>query len=398
MKLLYIANARIPTEKAHGIQIIKMCEAFSSAAVEVTLVYPYRVQTAEMKAVSDPWDYYGVERNFKLLCLPSLDLAMVSSVIPRFLDKLSFFIQAVSHAFFVLIWIMFQKLKKDDVIYSRDKFSLVLILAFRYFIKAGIFFEAHTFPESKIKLAPLVFEKIDGIIVITEGLKDLYINAGIPSEKIIVASDGVDLKLFDIELSKEEARKRLELPLDKNLILYTGHLFPWKGVYTLARAADALKGRGTVILVGGTQEDIKELKNFIGKENISNIDLEGFIRPTLIPFFLKAADVLVLPNSGRESISTLFTSPLKLFEYMASKRPIVASDLPSIREVLSDGENAILVEADNPKALARGIIRLLEDRELAHRISEQSYRDVQSYSWDKRSKHIIRFISERSID
>ena len=106
-----------------------------------------------------------------------------------------------------------------------------------------------------------------------------------------------------------------------------------------------------------------------------------------IPYWLKAADVLVLPNSGKEDISKYWTSPLKMFEYMASGRPIVASDLPSIREVLN-GENAILVEPDNPEKLAGGIKAILQNNQLSDRISIKAVLDVQEYSWTKRVQKI----------
>ena len=86
--------------------------------------------------------------------------------------------------------------------------------------------------------------------------------------------------------------------------------------------------------------------------------------------------------------------PLKLFEYMASKRPIVASDLPSIKETLRNEKNAILVKPDNPQALAEGIKRVLIDKELADRISEQAFKDAQEYSWEKRSGRIFKFMRE----
>jgi glycosyltransferase involved in cell wall biosynthesis len=97
--------------------------------------------------------------------------------------------------------------------------------------------------------------------------------------------------------------------------------------------------------------------------------------------------VLVLPNPA-SAISTRFTSPLKLFEYMAAGRPIVASDLPSIREVLRHEENALLVEPGNPSALAAGVRRLLDDRALADRLSSAALADVQDYSWNRRAERL----------
>ena len=396
MRLFYISNARIPTEKAHGIQIMKMCEAFSQNSAEVILVHPYRVQTKEMKAVTNIWDYYSVDEKFKIICLPSIDLAVLLRIRPKFFERPWFLIQSLSFALVCFLWLLFQKLNYDDIIYSRDHFSLSLISVFKTFMRAHIFYEAHVFPQSKKKLGIFLFSRLDGLIVITQKLKEFYINAGVPFEKVFVAPDGVDLKRFKITSSKEETRRKLGLPLDNKLVLYTGQLFPWKGIYTLAKATNFINTNGTIVIVGGMPEDIENLRRFVIEENIQNVELKGFVWPSLVSLYTKAADVLVLPNSASEEISKHFTSPLKMFEYMASRRPIVASDLPSIREILRDGENAILVEPDNPEALAQGIMRVLEDVELARRISEQAFRDVQNYSWDERVKRIIKFISGQS--
>jgi len=94
----------------------------------------------------------------------------------------------------------------------------------------------------------------------------------------------------------------------------------------------------------------------------------------------------------QELISASFTSPLKLFEYMAAGVPIVASDLPSTREILTPEVNAVLVPPNNPQALAAGIQRVLEDRDLANRIAQNALEDVMQFSWKKRAEKIIIFL------
>jgi GxxExxY protein len=190
---------------------------------------------------------------------------------------------------------------------------------------------------------------------------------------------------------KEKAREKLNLPIDKKIILYTGHLYSWKGVQTLADASKYLSNNCLVVFVGGTEEDIRNFQFPIS--NFQNVKLVGYRPHSEIPIWLKAADVLVLPNSGKEQISREFTSPMKLFEYMASGRPIVASNLPSISEILEDGKNALLFEPDNPQDLAEKINRILSDSNLSQRISTQAYEDVKNYSWDKRTLYIYENIA-----
>ena len=102
----------------------------------------------------------------------------------------------------------------------------------------------------------------------------------------------------------------------------------------------------------------------------------------------------MLPNSGKEKISSHYTSPLKLFEYMASGVPILASDLPSIREILNN-DNAIFFNPDNSTDLTRKIERCINDNDFLDEISRESLQDVRQYSWILRARKIIDFFNKK---
>ena len=170
-------------------------------------------------------------------------------------------------------------------------------------------------------------------------------------------------------------------------------MYQWKGAKTLLEAA-RLSGEDILfVFVGGTKKDIGAFKSQAGINK--NILVAGHQPYQEIPFWLKAADLLVLPNSGEEDISRYWTSPMKMFEYMASGQPIVASDLPSLREVLNEN-NAVLVEPDNPKALAEGINKTLKNSAFSANISARALKDVQKYSWINRAKNIYEIIRRYS--
>lgn len=114
-----------------------------------------------------------------------------------------------------------------------------------------------------------------------------------------------------------------------------------------------------------------------------------------MPYYMKAADILLLPNSKQFKISRLYTSPMKLFEYMASNTPIVASDLPSIREILNE-QNSILVDTDDKNIFSENIKKLINNVALANSLAEQAKKDVQKYSWQARVKNILNFINNVS--
>ncbi|MBU2472888.1 MAG: glycosyltransferase family 4 protein [Patescibacteria group bacterium] len=375
MKIIYITNMRMPTEKAHGIQIMKMCEAFVKNRAEVELIVAKRFNRL-LKSI-DPFIYYDVNRSFQIKKIFSLDLIPWEKV----MGSLGSWIQAFSFYFLASFYLLF---KKADLIYSRDSFSLYLLS----FFKSNFVYEIHTFPKNFF-LHKRILEKANKIIVITEILKNTLIKKGIQKDKILVAPDGVDLEKFNINISKKEAREKLGLPLDKKIILTNSHLYKWKGVQVLADASKFLDKDIFIVFVGGTKEDLEKFRK--KNKNLNNILILGHRPYSEMPCYLKSADVLVIPNSGKMDISKSWTSPLKMFEYMASRRPVVASDLPSLREVLSEN-NAILVEPDNPQELAKGIERALKNTDFSVRISVQAYEDVQKYSWQKRARNILRFI------
>ena len=373
MKIIYIANLRLPTEKAHGIQVMKMCEAFAQQGNELELIIPRRINSIK----DDPFDYYGVARVFRIRKIPCLDLIFLD----KYIGHLGLWVESLTFFFFVFLHIFS---KRADIFYTRDKFLLSLAL-----IKNNIIFESHTFPKNYFLYSPFI-GKLRGVVVITHKLKDILVGRGISSHKVLVSPDSVDLAKFDIKETKEQCREKLNLPSGSKIILYTGHLYRWKGAQVLAEASSYLPKDEDVYFVGGTAEDIKKFSARGGSALGGKINIIGHRPYAEIPYWLKAADVLVLPNSGKEDISQYWTSPLKMFEYMASGRPIVSSSLPSIKEILNE-ENAVLVEPDNPVALASAIERVLQSSDLSERISAQALKDVQNYSWDKRAKNILWF-------
>ncbi|MDD4761547.1 MAG: glycosyltransferase family 4 protein [Candidatus Pacebacteria bacterium] len=355
----------MPTEKAHGYQIAKMCEEFGKK-IETELII-----TARKSHIKENiFEYYGLEKTFKIKKVGSFD----SFKWERFLGRIAWQIQKV------LFGWQIKKIKigKEDIVYTREA-EIASIM-----IKKGnkVFYEGHNWPK-KDKIHLEMLKKTKGIICITKGLAERYIEKGIKKEKILVAPDGVDLEKFLAvnHLSKEKARKELKLPENRKIAVYVGSFYKWKGIDVLLKAAE--KMREVIFVVAGSGKIEKELPE--------NVKMVGKKLKTEVPKWLLAADVLILPNSGKEDISRLYTSPLKMFEYMASGRPIVASDLPSIREVLNEN-NAVLVEPDKEESLILGIKKVLENEEMVLNIARRALDDVKKYDWKRRAENILEFI------
>lgn len=389
--LLYISNVRLPTEKAHGVQIVRMCQALAQHGVKVELVVPRRVQTAQMRRVRDLGAYYGIRQSFRLTRLPCLDLLFLDRFLPRPLGYLLFYVQALT---FYFCAVFYGLLHQSRVVYSRGWLFFLLWLPWRGLKRATLVLEEHKFPArggwgGRLHLA--ISRRVDRLVVLTRQLEELYVAASVSAERVLVAPDGVDMALFEPPLDRAQARRQLGLPLEGPIVGYAGHLYEWKGADVLVGAALYLP-HVRFVIVGGLAEDRERLQVSIDEWHIENVRLVAHVPPAEVPAFLFAADVLVLPNSAREAISREYTSPLKMFQYMASQRPVVATDLPAMREVLRDGENAVLVEPDDPQALAQGIQRVLQTPDLTQRLAAQAYRDVTTLTWQHRAASILAFI------
>ncbi|GAK57901.1 glycosyl transferase group 1 [Candidatus Vecturithrix granuli] len=395
MSIFYIANARIPTEKAHGLQIVKMCEAFAQQGLDVQLIVPFRRQSVQMRQVESVWEYYEVTPPFALKRLPSPDFIRLQRFLPARLMLVCYMLQSL--IFGVMATVV--TLKAEGAYYTRDWYTLFALALTKRWHGKPIFFEAHRMHgASQRTLLRWLLRHVDGLIVITQALQTYYEQFRIVSDKILTAPDGVDGRRLRQQMpTKEAARIQLELPLDVTIVCYTGHLFRWKGVYTLVEAMRYLPGNYWLYIVGGMADDRQALQQFITEQQLPRIVLTGHVPYSMVPRYLAAADVLVLPNSATVSISRDCTSPLKLFEYMAAQRPIVASNLPSLREVLRHDENAWLVSPDDTSALAGGIQRVMNDSLLQARLVKKAYTDVQTFTWSSRARNIVDFMKRNTL-
>lgn len=377
MKLIYIVNARIPTEKAHGVQIMKSCEAFAREGVNLELWIPDR----ETNITENTFDFYGVERNFAIKKIKSFDAFRFE----KYLGSLSFWLQSI----LFLIKLTPLRLGSDALVYTRNV-DVAWLFAGR---GVRVAYEAHQWPVSKAGLYQWLLRDVRYIICNSGGTESEFIKHGFTNT--LVSPNGVDLTAFSAQKDMSAVRKRLHLPLEKKIVMYTGHLYKWKGVDVIMDIAKAFAGDSRVLfaLVGGTEKDIKKYQTIIKKEDLSNVLLIGYKKQGEIPDYLSSADVLLLPNIPISEESERYTSPIKLFEYMASRKPIIASDMPSIREILNPG-NSVLAVPGKASSFAQGIAKVIGNKEIAESIITRAFSDVQNYTWEKRAQKILYFLNK----
>ncbi len=392
-KLLYVSTMRLPTEKAHGLQIMQNCEAFADAGCDVTLWVARRWNTREMRAVADPFQYYGVDANFKLRRIPCIDL------FPLFPAdsagaRLAFYILQLSYALASVILLQFTR---ADIYYSRD--AIIMSLLARLRAKSSLAFEAHQFPASGrgAALQRRVVSSVGSVIAVTPRLReDLIRMRGADPARTIVAHDGIRRARFDQMRDRAAARQQIGWSQQAFIVGYVGRLQTLgmdKGVGMLVDALAAVDGV-CLALVGGPDDMADSLRNRWRELGMppERFLYTGHVPPDEVPLYLSAFDVCALPLPA-ETHFAQYASPMKLFEYMAAGRAIVASDLPSWSDVVTDRETALLLPPNDVAAWSEAIYSLRRDEVLRAELGRRAReRALEHYAWDVRAERILAHI------
>ncbi len=365
MTILYPVPEVLPGGSARFIQILHTCRALAVRGSRVILCAGVRHGVPPGRI----FDAYGIDA-------PS---ALEVVRLPVLRGALSW------HGPFHLAFLARAAKEAGAVIFGRYIKLADFLLRNRWAHKLPVVFEAHEIfhetterpgkADALKEMEARVHREADAVIAITaslaEAIERLFGRGAIP-----VIPDGVDPEFLG-------AARRGK----GSYLLYVGQLYPWKGVEVFVRSLPYLPAERAVV-VGGDGEALERLKRLAGELGVEGrVEFLGTVPHAGIRRFLEDALVAVLPNL--DAGVSKFTSPLKLFEYMAAGVPVVASDLASLREVLRDGENALLVPPGDPRALADGIRSLLADEALAARIAARAREEAAGYTWDSRAARIL---------
>lgn len=391
--LIYIANVRIPTEKAHGYQIVRMCEAFAGLGMNVTLVHPRRRQVDPALDSQSVFDYYGVRPGFAVRTLPNWDILALEGRLPASLISTAFFLHGVLWGLYA-VWAV--RHERRTLYFTRDA-RIAFWLAV---LNRPTVYEAHSIPrgiECELLRWTARLPALRLAVALTAFLRDRLEILGFPRSRLVVLPDAVDPVMFEGLPAAAECRARLGLPPDRPVIGYVGRfqtLGMEKGIPELVEAMRSLAASlplpPLLVCVGGPMDRVPAYLTLADRLGVSREMLRFVDRvPNReVPCWMRACDVVTIPWGWTE-FSAYFTSPMKLFEYMAAGVPIVASDLPAVREILRHGANAWLVAPGDPGALADGICRILSDAALAGRLAANARADCEGLTWEKRARAVL---------
>ena len=223
------------------------------------------------------------------------------------------------------------------------------------------------------------------VIAISRPLAEALEVFGVRSP-VTVAPSGVDELFFKVDETNRQ----------HDLAAYAGGLGPWKGVELLLEAMAKAPGLRIEVLGGHRDSaDWQRLTDLAGRLNLgARLTMRPRAGQDVVRELLSRAGIAVWPGTGRQRIAAEFTSPLKLFEYLAAGCAVVAPRVPAAQSVLTHGENALLFEPDNAESLAQALNQLTSDSEQAKALGRAGRELARSYTWQARAEIIKQVVME----
>jgi glycosyltransferase involved in cell wall biosynthesis len=366
MHILVASAFEASSQWAHAINTVKMAQGFSRVGHRVSIVC--RSPLGGTVSHEELTKIYGLTANLHWIQLPQRILSFTVDEFWRF----------------ALLALAVTLRLKPDLIYARN----YLFPAVTSILGMATIAESHSHPGNST--APFLrFIRASRkrsfllLITISKLLAEHYNSLGVPQEKLLVLPDAVDLHLFQRPRSLPASPYSSHGPH----IVYTGHLYDYKGIPTILQAA-ALLPDAQFHMIGGWPEDIKKQEQYAQDLGLRNVRFYGMQPQSALPPFLWHADILLLPPSQHHP-SAAWTSPLKLGEYLASGTPVIATDIVALRSLVTEKE-VEFVPPDNPGALARAIHLLLADKQRSEQLITGALQKAQELSFEQRAKTILR--------
>jgi len=305
---------------------------------------------------------------------------------------------------------------KFDILYTRNVIKGIIGVLIKKLWKSKLVFEVNAISHdeqrllqnqvstkenllgnSKMKifkyLENFVCKNSDAIITVTQGIKDYLVNCGIDNNKINVIENGANTELFQPINNCNALKKRLHINNDESILIFVGNLAPWQGVEYLVCATPLIikENRKIKILIVG-DGILKKKLVFLSKElNLEPyIIFTGTVPHEKVPQYINISDLCVAPFL-RIRNESMGLSPLKIYEYLACGKPVVASNIKGVGNLLKDSNSGIAVIPEDSAKLANSIIKLLKDKKLREKMGDNGRKFVlENYSWEISAKKTLK--------
>jgi len=379
VRIAYCTNVRLPSERAHGHQIAQVSAALDALGHEMTVYAPLRRNP--VKEIFN--DYYNVSDSVLLRYI-------------RVFDPINRWWIPGPFSLWLLNYLIRPELKRDievmnpELLYTRAPALLGTLLS----TGVPVILELHSLPRINRILFADRCNRCAMVVCLTNAMHETLLSWGIDETKLMTEGDGVDLHRFEVQHDPQAMKDLLELPKDRLIVGYAGRLKTLgmeKGVKYLLESLAQLKPskRFFGFIIGGPDGDTEEYRRMAVKLGLTADDVRftGEVPASHIPGMLAACDMFTMPFPDLPHYRH-HMSPLKMFEYMAAKRPIITSDLPTIRDVLSE-KHAYFCTPGDTASLTKAITHVADNPAEAKAKVEEVSRLVTHYSWEKRMERIL---------
>ncbi len=374
MKIVYVANSFIPSRAANSVHVMKMCQALAQLGHEVELVarLPADAAAVEEDAL---WRQYGIQTPFRLKRLP----------IPRQLPRVRYAVRAVTHAARV----------RADLVYTRNSMAAPLA-AWRGLPTIYEPHGARLTRESRVLFRLLCRSRnFRRLVMITTALKQDFLarfGDALDPGRVLVLPDGVDLERFEDLPDPAMARRQLGWEPARFTAGYAGHLYAGRGIELILSLAERLP-QVRFLIAGGTEADIARYRAEAESRALDQVCFAGYVPNGELPRYLAACEALLMPYQRKVTAAGVqdtaaWMSPMKMFEYMATGRLIVSSDLPVLREVLNE-HNAALCPPEDIDRWQAALERAARDESWRRQLGAQALADVRQYTWRRRAERAL---------
>ncbi len=390
VKIAYITRINFFSDKAHVHTITKTCEALSNiSGINITLVSTDSSATG-LKDKNNFFGLHTVTSKFPIVSLNSLS--------NKYKDSPNFFLYNIGTllANLSLIRYVWNNRKNFDCLYFRDHLILPVILFSKYILGKKIVYESHYILTKKFGqwLTERSVSVSNAVVAIAVALKDFYQK----NNKNIIVSfcASSDKEKFKTNLSVSELRRKVGLNDRLSYLVYTGNIDVTGngdsyGVEDIVKALPFMSPETCFIAVGKKTTNKHSLEVLAESLGVSDrFKCIGWVSRERVVDYILSADILVIPKSGAKPGN----SPTKMFEYLATGKPIVSADTLPMREVLHDRINASLVRYTDPHAWASAITELLGSSEYKASVVAQAMKDSDLYTWEARAKSIGELVKE----
>ncbi|HEX9655072.1 MAG TPA: glycosyltransferase family 4 protein [bacterium] len=384
VKIAYISDQHFPIEKADSEQVMNTVSALSAEGVQFPLVIPKawrNLGVSKEERLQRLREFYQLSNGFHLHELLHLPLSNLR-------------LEKYSHGFIAPLW---AKFSGYNIIYTRNPLPafVAVKLGMRIVYETYRIYGGRNLLLGKWLAKLTHTDKLLGIITHSQPSKDSLLELGALDKKIAVIHNGFNDSLYSEPVSKTQARRILNLPELENIACFAGRLDRDKGVDTLVELATRTPAIN-FYFIGVVQNESEDwIEKLAAEKNLQNVRRLPWMSVDKLRYYLFAADVLLIPPTSAPLVKARKTVlPIKLFQYLAAGRVILAPALPDIQSVLNDA-NAVLVEPDNLEAASAGLRRIFADRQWSDALARQSRRDSQEFTWQRRAQKIIAFINEK---